>query len=188
MEAYVVMKKMLRLFAYGFSIACIAAVVYLCSVKLLQGDMVFELSYSNEASSAEYYALKNDNTLIWTYGFGRMDNFTYGMYFSMLDEQGFVKVSDEDAKEIKKSVKKVVRNYNQVPSNASVNVYDSSEIMLKHTNKYYNSRFLKEKYKDEDIDKYFSIYDMREEMKKYVKKYKKEGAYVYNECFFEEEN
>lgn len=76
-----------------------------------------------------------------------MDNFTYGMYFSMLDEQGFVKVSDEDAKEIKKCMKKVLKNYKPVPSNASANVYDGLEIMLKHNNKYYNSRFLNENMK-----------------------------------------
>ena len=66
------MKKFLRIFIYGISIICIAVTAYFCGVKLAQDDIVFELNYSNEVSSAEYYALKEDNTLVWTWQNGQL--------------------------------------------------------------------------------------------------------------------
>lgn len=74
-----------------------------------------------------------------------------------------------------------MKSYEPVPSNASLSVNDSSEIILKYKNKYYNNDFPKEQYgyKKEYEEDYLTIYDMRKKMKKYVKKYKEEGAYVY---------
>ena len=171
------MKKLLKIFVFCAVIICIVIVGYFVGVKSSQDDIIFELSYDDSIS--EYYALKEDNTLIWAYGFGRQDGFTYSMFFSDLDEQGFVKVSDEDAKEIKKSAKKTSKYYQQVESDSSCYVLDEVEIILKYKNRYYNNDFLKKEYENETIDKYLSIYDMRKKMKKYVKKYKEEGAYVY---------
>ncbi len=170
------MKKFLKFFVYGILIICITAVIYLLGVKSSQDDMVFELSYDSDIGFSEYYILKEDNTLIWVYGFGRMGNFTYSTYFSSVDEQGFVKVSDEDAKELKRSMKKTFKDHSMVPL-YSINIIDGSEITLKYKNKCYISDFSKREYGDGD--NYFSIYDMRKKMKKYVDKYKDMGAYVY---------
>lgn len=172
------MKKFLKFFVYGISIICITAVIYLLGVKSSQDDIIFELSY--DRVFAEYYILKEDNTLIWAYGTGRQDGYTYSMFISTIDEQGFVKVSDEDAKEIKKNVKKTLKYYPPVKSDSARSVKDETEVILKYKNKYYNAYFPKEKYEN-NMDKDLNIYNLRKKMKKYVEKYKEMGAHVYYE-------
>lgn len=171
------MKKEFKIVICCALAVCVTVVAFFCGVKSSQDDIVFELSY--DYGTSEYYVLKEDNTLIWAYGDGRQDGFTYSMFFSSVNEQGFVKVSDEDAKEMKRNMKKAVKCYRQVESDSSCYVLDEVEIILKYKNRYYNNDFLKKEYENENIDKYLSIYDIRKEMKRYVKKYKEMGAYVY---------
>lgn len=181
MEVYVIMKKILKFFVYGISIICITAVIYLLGVKSSQDDIVFELSCSDAYSAfAKYYTLKEDNTLIWAYGTGKQGGYPYGMLISTIDEQGFVKVSDEDAKEMKKIVKKTLKYYPPVKSDSSRSVNGEAEVILKYKNKYYNAYYPKEKYEN-NMDKDFNIYKLHKKMKKYVEKYKEMGAHVYYE-------
>ncbi len=140
-------KKNIRALVCCALAVCVAVGVYCFGAKTSQDDIVFEFKYSDKGANAEYYALKQDNTLMWKYGKGIDSDYTYGSYFSQGKEKGYVNISKEDANELKRSIKKTAKELKPLSSNPIVSKKGGQAIFFKYKNKYYNMEYPK---KDSD--------------------------------------
>lgn len=140
-------KKNLKAFVCCALAVCFVVSAYFYGVKTSQDDIVFEFKYSDKELKVEYYALKEDNTLLWQYGTGIDDKYTYGSYFSRASEGGYVNISKEDARELKRIIKKTAKELKPLSSNPIVSKKGGQAIFFKYKNKYYNMEYPK---KDSD--------------------------------------
>lgn len=142
-------------------ISTIAVVSYIIGSESSQEEFIFELSTSNNCAVAEYYALKKDGTLIWAFGRGRMGNFTYGCFFSSMDERGIVYINEPEKEDITFDVKQTVKNHKSVPSNISTYTNDASEILVKYKNKYYSQWYSRNDIAEGNSEIYELCYKLR---------------------------
>ena len=150
---FVMIERMNKKYKFMICIAltvCVAIVAFAVGVKTSQDDIAFEFSYIDKGLNAEYFALKQDNTLVWKYGKGINSDYTFGSYFSQWhidDEKEVVSISKEDAKELKKSIRKTKKGLKTLSSNPIKSKKGGQAIFFKYKNKYYNMEYPK---KDDD--------------------------------------
>ena len=79
------------------------------------GEAVFELCHNEHDkrlynrvinSDDSYFALRDDNILTWTYGWGVLHYGAFGNYFTNVKERGEVYITDDEAKALKKHMKR----------------------------------------------------------------------------------
>ena len=149
-------KKKYNIIVYCALTICVAISAFFIGVKTSQDDIVFELKYIDKGLNAEYYALKDDNTLLWQYGKGVNSDYTFGSYFSRGSifckdgEKGVISIPKEDVKELKKEIRKTAKELKPLPSNPIVSKKGGQAIFFKYKNKYYNMEYHK---KDSDSAK-----------------------------------
>ena len=166
-------KKNIKVLAF----CALAVGVYFFGAKTSQDDIAFELKYSDKSANAEYYALKVDNTLMWRYGKGIDSDYTYGSYFSRGRQKGEVKISEEDAKELRRSIKKTAKTLKPLSTNPIISKKGGQAIFFKYKNKYYNMEYPK---KDSDSGKVEQDMDsLKETFKACVDEYRISAKIIY---------
>ena len=169
-------KKKIQIIICCALAVCIAVTAFFCGVKSSQDDILFELKYIDKELNVEYYALKQDNTLMWKYGKGIDSDYTYGSYFSQGKQKGYVSISKEHVKELKKEIRKTAKELKPLSSNPIVSKKGGQAIFFKYKNKYYNIEYPK---KDSDSIKVEQNMDsLKEIFKTYVDEYRIKGATV----------
>ncbi|MBQ8940362.1 MAG: hypothetical protein IJ062_00895 [Firmicutes bacterium] len=166
--------------------------------------IVFEMSHmpgtdDNGANiyfnASTYYALKDNNELVWVVGRGNLGDGTYGSYFYSIREKGYVYLTDDEAKQIKEHLKYIIKYYRP-----SSQIYyedmvsgNSSEFIIKTNNNYYTIADYKDKRNDkkweEHAPNYFEderhFFSLEKEIVSIINEYHKEykesaSDYIYD--------
>lgn len=176
-------KKVLFLILYTVFIA--AAVCGITKLTAPKDNIVFEMIRNDQSGGAPppkglsprdvYYALLDDNSLLQISGHGQMSTgMTYAAFFYYPEETVIVKLTDEEAKALKKDMKKLVKNYKPVPYDYyySSRIHDGVDITLKYNGKYYNSYEPKSKNTESEPPFHSFELEMLDIIKNYQEKYK----------------
>lgn len=175
-------KKILGIVLYT---AVIAIAAFLISSALMPRDnIVFEMIRDDQSNGTPpdkglywgdtYFALLDDNSLVWIYGQGQMTSGrTYASFFMDIQETGNVTLTDAEAKKLESHMKKLIKNYKEVPYDYYWDLHDHDGIdrTLKHNGKYYNA-YAKKNNTPDEISFYTLELEITELISGYREKYK----------------
>lgn len=173
-------RKLIFLF---FIILFIASgiIYYICKVNKKGDHVLFEYSHyiSPPVVKDDYYfALKDNNELIWMYGTGELGMWTYAGYFMDVEEKGIVKLTEEEKENLYEHMKKIIKYCEPTESDYCVDEDDGVEVIIKYENNYYNECQTVDKYGWHKYSDYeYRFETLQDELISIVDKYKEINGY-----------
>lgn len=189
MEADMKRKKLIAL-SFIFIIFAFTAVIiygYIYKINKKGDHIIFECSFYNTPSLTEpdrYFALRENNELLWLYGDGSLGNGTYAGYFDNIEERGIIKITDTEREALFDRMKKIISLCEPTESSYNAAGNDAPEYIIKYKDNYFNycQTVAAFSAQGNDYNKYYNTeYDflsLKDDLISVISEYKKNGDLI----------